>query len=503
MKILTCNQLKEADQYTIEHDEIQSIDLMERAAEKITDRICSYWDNSHNMVIFAGPGNNGGDAVAVARMLYQRDYNVYVYLFNVTGKLSEDCIINIQRLGECGFTNYVEVVNSVNFQKLTPNDVVIDGLFGTGINKPLSKGFAMVANMINSSGANVVSIDIPSGLMGEDNSFNIRQNIVKADLTLSIQLPKLSFLFPENADIIGKVEVLDIGINKAFIQDTPSYYFIIEEKEIKQLIKPRQKFAHKGKFGHGLLIAGSYGMGGAAVLSALGCVKSGIGLLTVHTPVCNHNLLQSEVPVAKVQDDVDERYFSGPIDTDSYQAIGIGPGLGQEDITVEGTLDLISDSNIPLVIDADALNILSSYRDYMNNIPRFSIITPHIKEFERIVGKCSNHYERISKAKDIAARYQIYIILKGAWSAIITPEGNVFFNPNGNPGMATGGSGDVLTGILTALLCQGYSSETACKLGTYVHGLAGDMARDTQGEISMTATDIIDALPKAWKHLSK
>lgn len=502
MKILTCSQLKEADQYTIENDEIPSIDLMEKAARKITERICHYWDKTHNIVVFAGPGNNGGDALAVARMLFEKEYNVYVYLFNVTGKLSEDCITNIQRLSDCGFTNYTEVVNSVNFQKLTESDVVIDGLFGTGINKPLSKGFALVVNMINSSGAQVVSIDIPSGLMGEDNSFNIRQNIIQADLTLSIQLPKLSFLFPENADIVGKWELLDIGISQEYISNAPSKNFITEEKEIRAMIKPRKKFAHKGNFGHGLIIAGSYGMGGAAVLAAQACVKSGIGLLTVHTPICNHNLLQTMVPTALVQDDVDERYFSSPTDLDFYQTAAIGPGLGQEDITVEGTLDMISESQMPIVIDADALNILSTYRDYLSNIPINSILTPHVKELERITGRCSNNYERLAKAKEIASKYQIYIILKGAWSAVITPDNITYFNPTGNPGMATGGSGDVLTGILTALLAQGYSSAEACRLGTYVHGLAGDIACSRKGEISMTASDIIEALPEAWTRLS-
>ena len=503
MKILTQSQLKEADQYTIEHEPVASIDLMERAALNITEKITERWDTSRNMVVFAGPGNNGGDAVAVARLLFERNYNVCLYLFNVTGHLSDDCATNVERLQECGFENFIEVVNSVNFQKLDKNDIVIDGLFGTGLNKPLSKGFAMIVDMINNSGATVVSIDIPSGLMCEDNTFNVRKSIIRANLTLSIQLPKLSFFFPENADVVGELDLIDINISQEYIDQTSCKYYITEEEEMKALIKPRKMFAHKGNFGHGLIIAGSYGMGGAAVMAAQACTHSGIGKLTIHTPVCNHHLLQSAVPVAMVSDDIDERCFSSNIDLDFYQAAAIGPGLGQEDITIEATLDLISNSQIPLIVDADAINILSSYSDYLNNLPTNSILTPHVKELEKLIGKCSNHYERISKAKDIAMNHQIYIILKGAWTTVITPEGNCYFNPTGNPGMATAGSGDVLTGILTALLAQGYSSVDTCRLGTYVHGLAGDIACARKGEISMTALDIIEALPAAWKEISK
>ena len=279
------------------------------------------------------------------------------------------------------------------------HDVVIDGLFGSGLQKPLSGGFAAVVQYINASPAQVVSIDIPSGLMGEDNTHNIRQNIIKADLTLSIQMPKLSFLFAENADVVGEWQLLDIGISREFIESAKTNYYITEASEMRALIKPRKKFAHKGMFGHGLLIAGSYGMGGAALLASRACLRSGIGLLTVHTPVCNHDLLQSNVPEAMVQDDVHDRCFAEAADLDNFQAVAIGPGLGQEEITVQALFDQVSNCYIPLVLDADALNIFSSYRNYLTRIPRHSILTPHIKELERIIGRCSNSYERLSKAK--------------------------------------------------------------------------------------------------------
>ena len=502
MKILSCTQQREADAYTIEHNSILSINLMEKAAGLITDAICKRWDKSHRMVVFAGPGNNGGDAVAVARMLHLKNYQVQVILFNITGVLSDDCLTNVKRLQECGFTNYTEVSSQFDPPKLISNDVVIDGLFGAGINKPLSGGFAAVVQYINASQAKVVSIDMPSGLMGEDNSRNIRQNIIKADLTLTIHMPKLSFLFAENEDITGEWEVLDIGINREYENNAESNYEITEMNDVKKMLRPRKKFAHKGSFGHGVLIAGSYGMGGAAVLAARSCMKCGIGLLTIHTPVCKHQLLQMSIPEAMTQDDIDERFFAEPIELDNYQVLGIGPGLGQEDFTAQAIIDQISSSYIPTVIDADALNAFSSNRNYLNRIPKKSILTPHVKELERLVGRCSNTFERIQKAKDLASYLHCYIVLKGAWTVVITPEGKCYFNPTGNPGMATAGSGDVLTGILTSLLAQGYTPEEACRLGTYVHGLAGDIAAERNGEISMSATDIVNALPEAWKKLT-
>ena len=503
MKILTCTQQKEADAYTIANNNILSINLMEKAASLIANEICKRWDQSHRIVVFAGAGNNGGDAVAVARMLFTKNYNVEVYLFNIKGTISEDCMTNIKRLQECGFTAYHEISNSFDPFQLFEEDVVIDGLFGSGLNKPLSGGFASVVQYINASSAQVVSIDIPSGLMGEDNSNNSRQNIIHADLTLSIQLPKLSFLFPENEDIVGEWKLLDIGISPEFIRQADTPYIITEAQDVSQLIKPRKRFAYKNNFGHALLIAGSNGMAGASVLAARACLRSGTGLLTVHVPVCNHDILQTAVPEAIVQNDVHELYFAEPVDLDNYQAIAIGPGIGQEEETALATLDQLADCYIPAVLDADAINILSSHRNYLNRLPKGSILTPHIGELERIIGKCNNSFERLTKAKELAAYLQCYMVVKGAYTVVITPQGKFYFNPTGNPGMATGGSGDVLTGIILALLAQGYQPENAARLGVYVHGLAGDIACRRMGEISLTASDIIDALPEAWKVLSE
>lgn len=501
MKILSSLQLKELDKYTIDHEPIASIDLMERASIALTRSIMERWDKSYKMVVFAGPGNNGGDALAVARMLSQKGYHVEVFLFNTKGHLSEECQTNLNRLKTCGSIYFTEINTQFDPPTLTENHVVIDGLFGNGLNKPLNGGFAAVVKYINSSKAQVVSIDIPSGLMGEDNTYNIRQNIIHADVTLSIQLPKLSFLFPENEDIVGKWELLDIGLKQTYIDASPDTYSILEEQDIRQLVKPRKRFAHKGDFGHGLLIAGSYGMAGASILAAKACLRSGIGLLTVHVPIHNHDLLQTTVPEAIVQTDIHEKYFAQPTDLSRYKAIAIGPGIGQDEDTALAMKEQIQGSTLPVILDADAINILSKHRNWLGRIPKRSILTPHLGELERLLGKCMDTYERLTKAKELAAYLQSYIIVKGAWTCIVTPEGKFFFNPTGNPGMATGGSGDVLTGILLGLVSQGYNQEDACKLGVYIHGLAGDIAAEEMTEIGMTAHDIVNALPTAWKKI--
>ena len=502
MKILSSNQLKELDKYTMEQEPIASIDLMERAAQALTEAIIRRWDTSHPIVVFAGPGNNGGDALAVARMLSQKNYHVEVFLFNTKGRLSEECQTNLHRLKTCGSIYFTEISTQFDPPILTENHVVIDGLFGTGLNKPLNGGFAAVVKYINASKATVVAIDIPSGLMGEDNTYNIRPHIVRADVTLSIQLPKLSFFFPENEEIVGEWELLDIGLKQSYILAAESPYSILEEEQIRSLIKPRKRFAHKGSFGHGLLIAGSYGMAGASILSAKACLRSGIGLLTVHVPIYNHDLLQTTVPEAIVQTDIHERYYAEPVDLSKYKALAIGPGLGQEEDTALAMMEQIQASNIPVVLDADAINILSSHRNWLSRLPKQSILTPHLGELERLTGKCMDTYERLTKVKELAAYLHSYIIVKGAWTIIVTPDGRCFLNPTGNPGMATAGSGDVLTGILLALLAQGYCQEEACQLGVYVHGLAGDLAAETMSQIAMTSGDIIAALPQAWKKIS-
>lgn len=503
MKIFQSSNIRKLDAYTIEHEPISSIDLMERAARALTTAISTQWPKETPITVFAGPGNNGGDALAVARMLGEKGYNVEIYLFNTQEKLSPDCQTNKELIEVMDEVRFTEVISKFTPPSLTKAHLVIDGLFGSGLNKPLNGGFAAVVKFINASPATVVAIDMPSGLMGEENTFNIRTNIIRADYTFSLQLPKLAFLFSENEELIGEWSLLDIEISEKAIAETESDYALLELEDIRTLIKPRKKFAHKGLFGHALLIAGSSGMAGASVLAARACLRSGVGVLTAHIPAQNRNILQTSVPEAIVESDLSETHFRTLTDTEEYQAVGIGPGLGRHVETEAILLQQIEGCQTPMVIDADALNILAENRYALSSIPKGSVLTPHPKELERLVGKCQDSYERLMKACELAQTINVHIVLKGAYSTIITPRGKCYFNPTGNAGMATAGSGDVLTGIILALLAQGYVAEDAAKIGTYAHGLAGDFAQKRYGMISLTAGDIIECLPEAWKILSE
>lgn len=503
MKIFPTTSIKELDAYAIENEPISSIDLMERASEAVAEAIAGRWDAETPLVAFAGPGNNGGDALAVSRLLAGRGYRVEVYLFNTKGSLSPDCEANRDRLAGIAGVELHEITTQFVPPALTAEHLVIDGLFGSGLNKPLSGGFAAVVKYINASPATVVSIDIPSGLMGEDNSYNVMANVVRADLTLSLQLPKLAFFFAENEPYVGEWELLDIGLSEEAMAEKETDFYLMEDGEMPALLKPRGRFSHKGNYGRALLIAGSQGMAGASVLAAKACLRSGVGLLTVHVPFCNNFIVQTAVPEAMTQIDYSETCFSAVVDTDDYQAVGIGPGLGQAPETADALLAQIESCQTPMVVDADALNLLGGKRSYIGRLPKGSILTPHPKELERLVGKCQNSYERLMKARELAQTAGVHIVLKGAWTAVVSPTGECRFNPTGNPGMATGGSGDVLAGVLTALLAQGYDATHAACLGVYVHGLAGDIAARKQGQIGMTAGDIAACLPVAWKMLAE
>ncbi len=503
MKIFTGAQIRELDKYTIEHEPVNSIDLMERAAKAITRSITETWSKDVPVVVFAGPGNNGGDALAVARMLAEQDYAVSTYLFNINGALSDDCAKNKDRITECKTMKaFIEVTNEFDPPKLEKGTLVVDGLFGSGLNKPLSGGFASLVKYINQSQATVVSIDIPSGLMTEDNTYNVKSNIIRADVTLTLQQKKLSFLFAESQKYIGKLEILDIGLSPEGMKNIPSRYNVVEESSLRRLIRKRSDFAHKGEMGNALLIAGSYGMAGAAILAAKSCLRSGAGKVTVCTPRRNNDIMQISVPEAVMRIDDDDSYFSEAIETKEFSAVGIGPGLGQQEISAVALITQIRRTQVPMVIDADGLNMLASHRAWLQQLPKGIIMTPHPKEFDRLAGNnFSDSYERLSNARDMAEHLQAYIILKGHNSALCLPDGNVIFNSSGNAGMATAGSGDVLTGIITGLLARGYNQTDACLLGTYLHGLAGDLAAKKVGVESLVAGDIIRYLPQAFKAL--
>ncbi len=504
MKIFTGAQIHELDTYTIEHEPIRSIDLMERAAKALTKAISEEWTNQTPIVVFAGPGNNGGDALAVARMLAEQDYKIAVYLFNIHNQLSADCAINKQRIIDSRrIKSFNEITVNFDPPSLDAGTLVIDGLFGSGLNKPLAGGFASLVKYINHSPAKVVSIDMPSGLMCEEHTHNIRANIVNADLTLTLQQKKLAMLFADNQQFVGDVRVLDIRLSHEYIAQTDSLYTQIEEKDIRPRMIHRSDFVHKGNMGNALLVAGSYGMAGAAVLAARACLRSGAGKVTVNIPKRNYDVMQISVPEAVLQIDREDTYFSEPTDTDDFDALGIGPGIGMNENTAIALIAQLRRTQCPIMADADALNILANHRAWMQQLPKGIILTPHPKEFDRMAGNISNDcYERLTKAREMAERLGVYIMLKGHNTALCLPDGHVYFNSTGNAGMATAGSGDVLTGIITALLARGYNTKDAALVGMYLHGLAGDLAMKSTGKESLIASDIIDYLPQAFKRLN-
>ena len=475
---------------------------MERAAKAVTTAIMQEWTERTPVVVFAGPGNNGGDALAVARMLTAENFSVSVYLFNIHNKLSDNCEINKQRLIDGKKARFTEITLDFDPPKLTAETLIIDGLFGTGLDKPLMGGFASLIKYINQSPAQVVSIDVPSGLMCEDNTYNVRTNIIHADLTLTLQQKKLAMLLPDMQVFIGRLKVLDIRLSPEYINKTEAYYRILEESDLRPRLRLRDDFAHKGTMGHALIIAGSYGMAGAAVLATKACLRTGAGKVTVHTPKRNYNIMQISVPEAVLQMDHEETHFTESVDSDAFDSLAIGPGLGRHESSAIALIGQIKRTSCPIVIDADALNILGNHQAWIQQLPPDIILTPHPAEFDRLSGTTSNcSYERLMRAREMAERLSGYILLKGHYSALCMPNGHIVFNPTGNSGMATAGSGDVLTGMITALLARGYNQADACMLGMYLHGLAGDLAAREMGKESLIASDIIRFIPQAFKRI--
>ncbi len=498
-KIFPTSTVKEIDAYTIEHEPIESVDLMERAAGTIHEWILKHFDKSRPVKVFAGTGNNGGDALAVSRMLADSGFLVRVFLVRFSSRVSNDCGINCRRLEEQNITFTTEIRNEQEFPSVHKSDLILDGIFGSGLNRPVSGTYLKLIKHINKNRPEVISIDIPSGLKGEDNSGNNVNGIIKARYTLSLQFPKLSFFFPENENYIGKWEVLSIGLHKTIIKQTSSNYYFVSPGFIKSNKKIRNKFSHKGNFGHALLISGCYGKMGAAVLAARACLRTGVGLLTTHVPVKGIDILQTTVPESMLSIDQSDILFSGPpADIEMYSSIGIGPAIGCRNNSQKGLLELLRNFKKPIVIDADGINILGQNRDWLKLLPENSILTPHPKEFERLTGNAGTGYERHLKQIEFAREHKVIVVLKGAYTSIACPDGKCYFNPTGNPGMATAGSGDVLTGIVLSLLSQDYEPCIAALLGVYLHGAAGDFAREENGEESLIASDLIENIGKVF-----
>ncbi|WP_333851856.1 NAD(P)H-hydrate dehydratase [Epilithonimonas sp.] len=495
MKILTANQIKNCDTATIEKG-ISSIALMEKAATKCCDWIIDYFRNADKFLIFCGNGNNGGDGFAIARILYEKGFDVEVFINKNNMKFSREAEINfkkIKTISGIDVKDFSEVFN-VHDEK----SIIVDALFGYGLNRELSDDFKNLIKKLNQIKAQKISIDIPAGLYA-DRIIEENSTVFKADFTLTFQFYKRSFLHPETGKFCGKIIVLDIDLDKDFINEVETDYFVIDDELIKEIYKPREDFSHKGTFGKSILVGGSYGKMGAILMSTLSALKTGSGLTFTIAPECGNVILQSQIPEAMFIGS--GKNYIDKIEIQEKAVYGIGPGLGKEKQTQKALFEFLESYNQYVVLDADALNILAE-NNKLNLIPKNAVITPHPLEFERLFGKTANSFERIELAKQKAKELQIFIILKDHHTVVITPEKKVFYNITGNSGMAKGGSGDVLTGILTSLISQKYEIEKSCIFGVWLHGKAGDFASQKFSKEAMLPTDLINKIGEVFKSLS-
>ncbi len=503
MKILSVEQVRAADAYTIQHEPIASIDLMERASRAFANWFCENFETSNFKVkIFCGLGDNGGDGLAIARMLQPLGYDLEVFVVKYSDKTAENFQTNLKRLEKQLTINYIE--NEQFVLNFTKNEIIIDALLGSGLSRSIEGLLKSIIEQINSSEANIISVDIPSGLFA-DKPNNSTDIIIKATHTVAFQLPKLAFMLPQNEEFVGDWHIVDIGLHQDFIQNTETQYLFSTPNEVEKLIKPRKKFSHKGTFGHALLIAGSHGMMGAAVLAARACMRSGVGKLTVHSVKSGLPIMQTLLPEAmyweawnsKSADFIATNFHVDDFSS-HFQAVGVGPGIGVNGIirtSLEKLCEICRDLTIPMVLDADALNNFSTEkgRSAIKKIPENSILTPHPKEFKNLIGKSwKDDYEKLELLREFSIKNKLIVCLKGANTAVALPDGTIHFNSSGNAGMATAGSGDVLTGIIAALLAQGYEPKEAAILGVYQHGVAGDHAAEKFGMTSMMASDIVE-----------
>ena len=504
MKILSAAQTRQLDQATLEEQAITSVQLMERAARAFAAWLFGQFspEEAGDILVLCGPGNNGGDGLAVARLLTEAGYAARVGVLPAE-QYSPDWQHNRQALPA---TVPVTELSEADLPAISSSALIIDALFGTGLSRPLAGLAAAVVARLNEARARVVAIDLPSGLYA-DAPQPAGSVVVRARHTVSFGLPKLAFLLPQNADYVGEWHVQDIGLSEAYIAaaDTPWHY--TDAEAVAGALPPRPKFSHKGTFGHALLLAGSRGKMGAAVLAAGACLRGGVGLLTAHIPACGYDIFQISQPEAMCLADTQVHFISKLPKLAPYQAVGIGPGLGQEAATLAVLRKLLKAARkhtdrrahpLPLVIDADALNLLGQHRQLLKLLPENAVLSPHPKEFERLTEPARDDYHRLELLREFAQRHRCLVILKGAYTCLATPAGELHFNSTGNPGMATGGSGDVLTGLLLALRAHGQlSAFDAARLAVYAHGQAGDLAAAKTGQAGLVAGDIVQHIGPA------
>lgn len=500
MKILSAEQLKQADTYTVEKANIPSINLMERAAT-----LCFQWiharlnGNGLPIHVFCGPGNNGGDGLVIARHLKQHGYNVFVYVVNSKKDRTQEFLINYDRLKEIGVWATI-LSEDTEMPAITENDMVIDAIFGLGISRKPAGVFKKVIQHINASNAYVLAIDVPSGLYA-DKPVDDTEVVIKAYHVLTFQTPKTAFFLPESKNYLVSHNVIDIGLDSEFIYNLEANKFVTEKMHVLAMYKPRQKFSHKGDYGHSLIIGGSYGKIGAVSLASRAALNIGSGLVTAYIPKCGYQVLQTALPEVMVEVDAENQIENIDAKIDAT-VIGIGVGLGTATKTFNAFAEFLKKNKTPLVIDADAINLLAKDKKLLGFIPEGSVLTPHPKEFERLVGQSKNDFERLHKLEQLAKQLKSIVLLKGAHTAIAFDD-KIFFNNTGNTALATAGSGDVLTGIITGLMAQGYTALEATVFGVYLHGKTAEVAMQDLVLETFTASDIIEYLPIAIKDLFK
>jgi ADP-dependent NAD(P)H-hydrate dehydratase / NAD(P)H-hydrate epimerase len=497
-KVLTGKQVKEVDLQTIRRGNITSAELMEQAAKAFVKIFCRRYDDTHPVIVFCGPGNNGGDGLAISRLLLKKHYAVTTWYIHAA-EYSHDFRVNLEKLLKTNKQRVKIIDGTGQLPVIKKNSILIDALFGTGLNKPVTGTAASVIEWMNEQDATRVAVDIPSGLT---DALPFPQSpVVQSGVTITFQLPKQALMLEDNRDYINEFEIADIGLDEEAIAAQPCNTFFIESADIKKILKPVKRFDSKWSNGHAMLIAGSYEKTGSALLAATSCMRSGVGLLTVHTPRTAKDIFNIALPEAMIQPDVHENIITSVSIDGRYSAFGIGPGIGTDELTVQAFIGFIHACNKPVVIDADGLNIIAANKDLLSHLPEQCILTPHEKEFDRLTQNHITHYHRIETQRDFSVKYKCIVVLKSAYTTISDTEGNIFFNSTGNGGMAKAGSGDVLTGVVTAFLAKGYTVLDTALCAVYVHGMAGDVAARKPGKIPMKAGDITEHLPKVFKRL--
>ena len=507
MKIFSTNEINEIRRCSLREQGLSERQFVENIGEAIALEIITSIIPGHKLVVFAGPEINGAYALTAARHLCMQGYIPQVFLFNTGGnRIGDMCKDARDRLvEECGDEVLTEVTGlQFAMPDLHDNVTVIDGLYGTERTTALIGGYQGVVRHINETVARVISIDVPSGLLVDSTESLINRNIIHATLTLAIGMPRVAFFMKENAELLGKWKVIPADFSQAAIDRAPWKFRMIEKSDVRKLLPQRGLFESKADSGDAIIFAGSYGMMGAAVLAARAALRGGCGKVTVHSARAGYFVLQNSVPCAMFDVDTGDVAINEIELKHDYKAVAIGPGIGTADCTIDALdrfLKIANANSRPLVLDADALNCIAIRPELLKSVPVMSVITPHVGEFDRLFGKQPTSYARLLKAIDVATKYQIVIVLKGRFTAIVRPDGKVYFNPTGTPALATAGSGDVLTGLLVSLIARGLRPELAAIVAPYVHGLAGELAAQVHGTYGVTASDVVEHLGRAIKSI--